>query len=445
MKAEEAGPREALKPEQRLLLLDTWKRSGLAATEFSTLVGVSAHTLYEWKRRFEARGPAGLAGKQGARRRGSQVPEPVRRAILMMKEAHPDWGQERLSDMLNRAEGFAVSPGAIGRVLEEGGYVVELPRQRPNEPPVVERERARPNELWQTDLFTFMLKRENRRVHLVAFMDDHSRFIVGYGLHASASGALVREVLEAAIANFGAPREVLTDNGAQYVTWRGTSAFTRLLERRGIEHVVARPRNPKTLGKSERFWGTLWRELLEGAIFQGLEDARRRIGQFVDWYNFQRCHQGILGLVPADRFFAASPEVRAALAARVAKNAEELAKHGAPRKGFYLTGRVGDRPISLHAEGEKVVLVEGGRREEVDLSAPGRRAEEHESSEVPEPVAVTAKVPDLLAPEEGEEEPAPGASPLDEVLRDLGGAGSAAGPAAPGAGEAGAAAPGGGA
>lgn len=445
VKAQEAGPREALKPEQRLLLLDTWKRSGLPATEFSTLVGVSAHTLYEWKRRFEARGPAGLAGKQGARRRGSQVPEPVRRAILMMKEAHPDWGQERLSDMLNRAEGFAVSAGAIGRVLTEGGYVVELPRQRVNEPPVRRFPESRPNALWQTDLFTFLLKRENRRVHLVAFMDDGSRFIVGYGLHASASGALVREVLEAAIANFGAPEEVLTDNGTQYKTWRGTSAFTRLLERRGIKHTVAQPRHPQTLGKAERFWGTLWRELLEGAIFQGLEDARRRIGQFIDWYNFQRCHQGIGGLVPADRFFAASPQVKATLLARVAKNAEELAKHGAPRKGFYLTGRVGDRPISLHAEGEKVVLVEGDRREEVDLGAPGRRAEESEASEVPEPVAVTAEVSDLLAPEEGEEESAPGASPLDGVLEDLegargsGGAGATASllpeapPAAPGA------------
>src|SRR4051812_12370810 len=54
-------------------------------------------------------------------------------------------------------------------------------------------ERARPNQLWQTDLFTFVLKRQNRRLHLVGFMDDHSRFVVGYGLHASASGALVLE------------------------------------------------------------------------------------------------------------------------------------------------------------------------------------------------------------------------------------------------------------
>ncbi len=82
-------------------------------------------------------------------------------------------------------------------------------------------------------------------------MDDHSRFIVGYGLHASASGALVREVLEAAIANFGAPLEVLTDNGTQYKTWRGVSEFTQLLTRRGIRHVVASPRRPQTVGYAE--------------------------------------------------------------------------------------------------------------------------------------------------------------------------------------------------
>ncbi len=60
--------------------------------------------------------------------------------------------------------------------------------------------------------------------------------------------------------------------------------------------------------------------------------------------------------------------------ARVAANALELAKHGTPRKPFYLTGRVGDQSLSLHAEGEKVVLTkEDGTREEVDLTAPGRR------------------------------------------------------------------------
>jgi transposase InsO family protein len=190
-------------------------------------------------------------------------------------------------------------------VLEEGGYKAPAPPREPHGQEPKRFERAKPNQLWQTDLFTFVLKRENRRVHLVGFLDDHSRFLVGYGVHATASGALVRETLLAAVANFGSPEEVLTDNGTQYVTWRGKSEFTKMLEQRGIKQIVATPRHPETLGKIERFWGTLWRECVETAVFRGLEDARRRIGLFIDHYNFQRPHSGVGGMVPADRYFAA--------------------------------------------------------------------------------------------------------------------------------------------
>ncbi len=379
--------------EQRLLLLDAWMRSKLPAPEFAPLVGVTTTTLYGWRKRFEELGPAALLGhKRG--QRGSQLPEPTRRAILMMKQAHPDWGQDRIHDMLIRTEGLEASARAVQRVLLEAGYELEEAATRPHPPKATRFERTRPNELWQTDLFSFLLKRQRQRVHLVAYLDDFSRFVVGFGLHASASGALVREMLEQSIANFGAPEEVLCDNGAQYHTWRGKSAFAKLCERRGIKQIVASPRRPQTLGKIERFWGTLWRELLEGAIFRDLEEARTRIGHFVGYYNFQRTHQGIDSLVPADRYFEAAPEVRTALQKRVADNARSLALHGEPRKGVYLTGRVGGESISLHSEGGKVVLTGAeGVREEVDLKAPGRR--------------VTSE------PE------APGTSVLDGVLEDL--------------------------
>ncbi|HLT03297.1 MAG TPA: IS481 family transposase [Geminicoccaceae bacterium] len=369
-----AGNRLRFTAEQRLLILDTWLRSKLPAGDFAPLVGVSKHTLCAWKARFEEQGPAGLDDRPMGRPAGSRVPEATRRSILLLKEQHPDWGQDRIAAVLVRTVGFQASPSTVGRVLDEAGYVPPPATTRAHGHEPVRFERARPNQLWQTDLFTFVLKRENRRVHLVGYLDDHSRFLVGYGLHATASGALVREALEAAIANFGAPEEVLTDNGPQYRTWRGKGEFTRLLERRGIRQIVARPRHPETLGKIERFWGTLWRECIETAVFRGLEDARRRLGLFIDHYNFQRPHSGIGGLVPADRYFAAAPQVLQTLKERVAANAAELAREGLPRKSFYLTGRIGEQSISLHAEGEKVVLTQGdGRREEVDLGATGKR------------------------------------------------------------------------
>ena len=216
------------------MILDTWRRSGLPAGDFAVLVGVSKHTLYAWKKRFEEEGPGGLVDRPRGSVKGSKLPDLTKRAILMMKEANPDWGSQRISDMLVRGPALPASPSAVLRVLHEAGYQLEETPTKPHPDKVRRFERARPSELWQTDLFTFILKRQNRRVYLVAFMDDHSRFITGYGLHASQSAALVLEVLRAAITSYGNPAEILTDNGTQYVTWRGKSAFARELEKRGV-------------------------------------------------------------------------------------------------------------------------------------------------------------------------------------------------------------------
>jgi hypothetical protein len=155
------------------------------------------------------------------------------------------------------------------------------------------------------------------------------------------------------------------------VTWRGKSQFTRELQQQGIRQVVSRPKHPQTLGKIERFWGTLWRECLQQAVFLDLEDARRRIGLFIDHYNFRRPHQGLDGLTPADRFFSAAPTVLQTLKERVATNALEVARHGVPRPPFYVTGQVAGRPFSVHAEGERVFLSRPGQpRQEVELVGP---------------------------------------------------------------------------
>ncbi len=363
--------RLAFLPHERLLILDTWQRSGLPAGDFAPLVGLSKHTLYLWKKRFAEHGPAGLAERPRGAKTGSKLSEVTRRTIVMLKQAHPEWGCQRISDELVRGPAMAASPGAVARVLHEAGYQLEERVTRPHPDKMRRFERARPNQLWQTDLFTFVLKRQNRRLHLVGFMDDHSRFIVGYGLHASASSALVLEVLRSAIASYGLPEEILTDNGPQYVTWRGKSQFSRELEQQGIRQVVSRPKHPQTLGKVERFWGTLWRECLQRAVFLDLEDVRRRIGLFIDHYNFQRPHQGLEGVTPADRFFHAAPTVLSTLRERVASNALELSRQGTPRAPFYMTGQVAGQPFSVHAEGERVFLTRAGQpRQEVELVGP---------------------------------------------------------------------------
>ena len=103
-------------------------------------------------------------------------------------------------------------------------------------------------------------------------------------------------------------------------------------------------------------------------------------------------------------------EVRQALAA----NALELARQGLLKAPFYLTGQVGGRPFSVHAEGERVILTEaGGDRREVELLPPGPPA-----PGLPEPICPAGAVGGGV-PEAAAGSGAPGTSPLDEGLQRL--------------------------
>jgi hypothetical protein len=157
-------------------------------------------------------------------------------------------------------------------------------------------------------------------------------------------------------------------------------------------------------------------------VFFDMEDARRRIGHFIDYYNFQRPHQGIDGLVPADRFFGAASEVFQTLRKRVAANALELARNGVPKAPFYVTGRIGDRAFSVHAEGERMIFKrEGQSRQEVDLTSPDTTqvplvcTAGEQATEVPLPVCPDGSPHGDLPPEQE----LPGASPLDAGLRRM--------------------------
>jgi transposase len=121
---EAAASNRKLTPEQKLLILDTWQRSGLPVTDFAALVGINRATLYGWKKRFEELGPAGL-GDQPRKKPAGKVPDLTKRTILMLKKANPQWGCQRISDVLYRGPGLPASANTVAAILREAGYVLE--------------------------------------------------------------------------------------------------------------------------------------------------------------------------------------------------------------------------------------------------------------------------------------------------------------------------------
>jgi transposase InsO family protein len=364
--------RKVWPPEVRLQMAQAIVDRGVSVSTLAESFGISPTTLTDWVSRYRRFGEDGVMGvmlTREARERDKERKHPMdprRDAVVAVRKEHPEQGTRRIRDVLERFEGMGISETTVRRILHEEGLLQGVPEVLAKTQPERHFERAEPNQLWQSDIFTFLLRR-HERLYVAAFMDDCSRYIVSLVIAHHQKASLVLEALTRGIADYGAPREVLTDQGRQYVSWRGQTEFAEELRRQGIQHIKSRPHHPETLGKVERFWKTLWDEFLSRTVFADFGDCQRRVMLFVQAYNFRRPHQGIGGLVPADRFFRAAPQVREAIEKGVATNAMALARERPRQKPFYLVGRLGDQDLSIALSGSGLLIKIGDREETIGL------------------------------------------------------------------------------
>jgi transposase InsO family protein len=309
--------------------------------------GVSGQSIRRWVRAYRRKGEAGLS--TGYTGKGRSLPEPVRQKIVEIKEANPLFGVKRISQLLKRVFFLSASPETIRKNLHSKSLMLPPSKKRQRN---VTRprffERSTPNQLWQTDIFTFRLG--GHYAYLIGYIDDYSRFMTGLELFRSQTAVNVIEVYRRAASEYNPPKEMLTDNGRQYTNWRGKSRFEAELKKDRIHHIKSRPHHPMTLGKIERFWKTIFLEFLSRAQFGSFEDAVERIRQWVKYYNHKRPHQGIGGLCPADRYFEIQTELRKTMEQGIQENLLEMALRGKPRLPFYMVGRMEGQSVVLRAE-----------------------------------------------------------------------------------------------
>jgi len=309
-------------------------------------------TLSQWIRRYREEGEAGLAsrGRSSGRK---QIAESTKAAAVTMKRDHPDYGSRRISSLLKRLFFIKASHETVRKTLHKADLVTK-PRKKPERTIKAPRffERARPNQMWQSDIHTFRLG--GHAAYLIGYIDDYSRYITGMGLYRSQTAEHVLEIFRIAVAEYGVPKEMLTDNGRQYVNWRGTTRFEQELKKDRIHHIRSRPHHPMTLGKIERFWKTIHTEFLSRVQFDSFDDARERLSFWIKYYNHRRPHQGIGGVCPADRFYEIQTSLRRVIERGISENVLETALRGKPRQPFYMVGRMGDQSVVIRAEKGKV-------------------------------------------------------------------------------------------
>lgn len=280
-------------PVERKKAVEAFLSSGMKKGDFCQAWGVSTGTLTAWLGRYEKHGADGLMNHTGGasdRRRGMKVPQAVQDEILSLKRKEPERGFKSIKQWLYRFRGVKVSTGSIRKTVKNEGLPLALkPKKKRRSSERVRRfERARAMQLWQSDITQYTLGPASMRVYLTVFMDDHSRYIVGWRLQSRQTAELVLDAFKDACVRFGKPEEVLTDQGRQYFAWRGKSELEKLLEKEGIRHVVSRAHHPQTLGKCERFWETVANEFWTRVHPKDLDEARERLKYFIDHYNVNR-------------------------------------------------------------------------------------------------------------------------------------------------------------
>ena len=422
--------------EEKLATVEAIKKEGLTASCLAGILGISNQTIANWRKMYEEKGRDGLKSKISSRAKARRKPLAVREKILEYKKQNPQAGARQVAAGLERFHFLKVCAQTVRNVLKagnkEGADIPAVKRVKPN-PPKKRRytrfERSLPNQLWQMDIFTWML-RGVHRVYIIAAIDDCSRFIVGWGLFRVQSGDNVLEVLKGAIEKYGFPEEILTDNGKQFYSWRGKAKFEKTVVRMGIKHIRSRPHHPQTLGKIEAFWKNIWRELLGEYPLSTFEEAQKAISAWIQKYNFKRPHQGLSAggrkITPADKYYKAEKVITKAVDEGI-KETEEFLKNNpsAVPSPVYLAGKIGGRDILIRAK-EGDISIQGLDAGAV-LSQPG-------NDHTPEPCKKEENVIQLSASDDGvkidtqqegtkDEHPGQGADNVRESNADSGGIG----------------------
>src|SRR6478609_1338731 len=301
--------REMSVVEQRYQAVLSVIGDGLSVKVAAEKVGVSRQTLHSWLARYEAQGLDGLA--DGSHRPVScphQMSGVVEAVVLEMRRVHRFWGPRRIVQELVRRRLVAVVPSesAVYRCLVRAG-LVEPDRLRRRSERFKRWERAAPMELWQMDVVGGFLLADGSRAKALTGVDDHSRLCVSARLMPAERTRLVCDGLEAALAAYGCPLQLLTDNGKVFTGRFNQPAvevrFDRICRDNGIEHLLTAPRSPTTTGKIERFHRTLRVEFDTTRVFPSLRAAQAELDAWVALYNTARPHQSLDGATPADRFY----------------------------------------------------------------------------------------------------------------------------------------------
>lgn len=151
----------------------------------------------------------------------------------------------------------------------------------------------RPNQVWCADITYLPMRRGF--LYLVAIMDWRTRKVLAWRISNTLEADFCVEALNEAIARFGPPEIMNTDQGSQFTSF----AWTERLRRTGV--CISMDGKGRFLDNIfvERLWRSLKYECVYLHAWETGSEAKAGVGKWIDFYNRKRPHSALGGKPPA--------------------------------------------------------------------------------------------------------------------------------------------------
>ena len=292
-------------------LIQLVQNSDLSVRKTLDRLSINRSTFYGWLKRYETDGLAGLSDKPAKPGRiWNKISQEHQQAMLEMALNETELSPRELAVKYTETKEYYVSESSMYRLLKSQdlitspAYILMQVRDKFQQPS------TRVNELWQTD-FTYFKIIGWGWYYLSTVLDDYSRFIISWRLCTTMSASDVTDTPDDALAFTGLnqahvdhkPR-LLSDNGPCYISGQ----LADYLQQERMSHTRGRPYHPQTQGKIERWHRSMKNQiLLDNYYMPG--DLKEQLHRFVSYYNYQRYHESLDNLTPADVYYGRGQQI----------------------------------------------------------------------------------------------------------------------------------------
>jgi putative transposase len=193
--------------------------------------------------------------------------------LQTLSRKHPRYGYRFMTALLKR-EGMKINRKRVQRLWREAGLKVPVKSVKKrrlcgSENACFRRRAERSKHVWSYD-FVMDQTSDGRRLKILAVVDEYTRECLALEVERCMEAVDVIEVLRKIIAVRGAPENIRSDNGGEFIA----QAVRDYLQSRGAQTLYIEPGAPWENAYSETFNSRFGDEVLKREVFDTLAEAK---------------------------------------------------------------------------------------------------------------------------------------------------------------------------